>query len=321
MNQERKKLGFELMLDNLKANFGWMMLTNLMFAIPLLVSVAVAYVLCLYVLPIVPVTLPLAIVFASPFYSGVVFLSRVFSQGKKPEKMFRTFWRAVRENGLKFLFGGFLCYISFLVCYFSVSIYIGLAAENWFFYLLMFISVLICLFCLFLFYAAPLMTVSFDLKLKDIFKNSALMTFGELKYNFFATLSILAYLAVVLMPIIVIFYSSSVFPAIIVKALLVVYGALSLALLIPTPCAMMISNYLYPRMLSVIADDDSSVEAKKSSAHKVKSVIESVVSDDSEIDIDELRKGDGEEYIFYQGKMIKRKTLIEEMEAHNNEEC
>lgn len=320
MNQERKKLGFELMLDNLKTNFGWMMVTNLIFALPLLISILVAYVLCVYVLPIVPITLPLAIIFASPFYSGVVALSREFSQGKKPDKLFRTYFDAVKENGLKFLLGGFLCYVAYLVCYFSVAVYISLAAENWFFYLLMFISILICFFFLFLFYAAPLMTVSFDLKLKDIYKNSALMTFGELKYNFFATFSILAYLAVVLMPIIVIFYSSSVFSAIIVKVLLVVYIALSLSLLIPAPCAMMISNYLYPRMLDVIADDGAPVEVKASS-DRAKTVSEPVgVSNEPEIDLEELRRGDGEEYIFYQGKMIKRKTLLEKMEVKNNEE-
>ena len=35
------------------------------------------------------------------------------------------------------------------------------------------------------------MTVTFDIKMKDIYKNSALMTIGELKHNLFAVFGIL----------------------------------------------------------------------------------------------------------------------------------
>lgn len=322
MNQERKKLGFELLLNNLWKNLGWMMLTNLIFAIPFLGSLAISYVLCLYVLPIYPLTLPLAVVFASPFYAGVVSLSREFSQGIKPDNMFRKYLNAVKENGLKFLLGGFLFYLAYLVCYFSVSIYASLASLSWIFYILLFIVIVICVFFLFMFYAVPLMTVSFELKLKDIYKNSALMTFGEVKQNFFATIGIAAYLAVVLMPILVISYMSSILPVETVKILLVVYGAIALGVLIPAPCAMIISNYLYPNMRSVIAGEDISESNSSAPAPDIRPRGESkteYTEPEPEIDLEELKKGDGEEYIFYQGKMIKRKILIEKLEENENE--
>ncbi len=322
MNQERKKLGFELLLQNLWSSLGWMILTNLIFAIPLLGSLAIAYVLCLYVLPYVPVTIPMAIVLASPFYAGVVSLSRDYSQGIKPEKMLKKYFSAVKENGLKFLLGGFLLYVAYLICYFSVSIYAALTSVSWVFYILLFVAIVICVFFLFMFFAVPLMTVSFDLKLKDVYKNSALMTFGEAKQNFFATISVAAYLAVVLMPIIIISYTSSVLPAETVKLLLVIYGAIALGVLIPAPCAMIISNYLYPNMRSVIAGEDISESNSSAPAPDIRprgEVYEEETASCSAVDIDELRKGDGEEYIFYQGKMIKRKVLIERLEESNDE--
>ncbi|MBQ8000165.1 MAG: hypothetical protein IJ298_02975 [Ruminococcus sp.] len=322
MNQERKKLGFELLLNNLWKNLGWMMLTNLLFAIPFIGAIAIAYVLCLYVLPVVPVTLPVAVILASPFYAGVVSLSREFSQGIKPDNMFKKYFSAVKENGLRFLLGGFLLYLAYLICYFSVTIYSSLASLSWIFYILLFVVIVICIFFLFMFYAVPLMTVSFDLKLKDIYKNSALMTFGEIKQNFFATIGVAAYLAVVLMPIMIISYMSSILPVATVKILLIAYGAIALGVLIPAPCAMIISNYLYPNMRSVIAGEDISENNSSAPAPDIRPRGESYnedVSSEPEVDIDELRKGDGEEYIFYQGKMIKRKILIERLEETNND--
>ena len=320
MNQERKKLGFELLVNNLWSNFLSMMLTNLIFAIPLLCSVAVAYLLCVYLLPVVPVVLPFSIVLASPFYAGVVALSREFSQGIKPEGIFKKYLTAVKGNGLKFLLNGFLMYVAYLICYFSVSVYASLTSLGWFFYIFLFVAIVICVFFLFMFYAVPLMTVSFDLKLKDIYKNSALMTFGEAKQNFFASLGTAAYLCVVLTPIMIISYMSSLLPADTIKILLIIYSVFALSVLIPAPCAMIISNYLYPNMRSVIAGEDISKENTSAPAPDIRPRGE-VYEEASKpvIDLDELKKGDGEEYIFYQGKMVKRKTLIEKLEEVNNE--
>lgn len=321
MNQERKKLGFELLINNLWSNLLYMMLINLIFAVPLFCSIAIAYLICLYLLPVVPVTLPLSLVLASPFYAGVVALSREYSQGIRPEGIFKKYIAEVKENGLKFLLNGFFLYVAYLICYFSVSVYASLTSLGWFFYIFLFVAIVICVFFLFMFYAVPLMTVSFDLKLKDVYKNSALMTFGEAKQNFFATIGTAAYLCVVLTPIMIISYMASLLPADTIKILLIAYGAFALAVLIPAPCAMIISNYLYPNMRSVIAGEDISKDNETAPAPDIRprGEVYEEAPQKPEVNLDELRKGDGEEYIFYQGKMIKRKTLIEKLEESNNE--
>ncbi len=321
MYQERKKFGFELLLSNLCSNFGWMVLVNLIFAVPLLGSVALSYVICKYLIPIVPIALPLAFIFASPFYSGVVVLSRDFSQNIKPDRLLHTYFKAVKENGLKFLLGGIFMYIAFVGCYFSVSLYSTFAMGlSWVFYIMLFFSVIICIFFLFMFYALPLMTVSFDLKQKDIYKNSALMTFGEIKQNFFATISTVAYLAVVLLPIIIISYLASVLPADTVKLLLIIYGAFALGVLIPSPCTMIISNYLYPNMRSVIAGDDISESNSSAPEPDIRPRGENSDTPQSsnskpQVDVQELLQGDPDEYVFYQGKMIKRRILADKFNS------
>ncbi len=323
MNQERKKSGFELLLNNLRSNFGGLVLVNLIFALPFLGSVVLSYLICQYLIPIVSIALPLVLIFSAPFYSGVVVLSRDYSQNIKPKGLFRTYIKALKENGLKFLLGGVLMYIAFIGCYLSVTLYLNFAsAYGWMFFITLFICVIICIFFLFMFYGVPLMTVSFELKQKDVYKNSALMTFGEIKQNFFATISILAYLAVVLLPVILISYLASVLSVELVKALLIAYGVIALGVLIPAPCTMIISNYLYPNMLSVIAGDDvqpDNTSDNASDIHPQGKSNDAEFDSEPQIDVQELLTGDPEEYVFYQGKMIKRKILSEKLNSKEDE--
>lgn len=317
MTEERKKLGFELLLSNFFSNLGRMIVTNLIFAVPLIVSAALAFVLYQYVLPITTVTLPLVLVFVSPFYPGVVVLSREFSQGNKPAGMLRLFLKAIKDSWLHSLICGLILYVAFLGCYFSISIYSAMARTHWVFYILLFVAVLICVFFLFLFYALFLMITSFDLKFKDALKNSALMTFGELKQNFFATIGTAAYLAVVLMPLIIILHLASVMPVEAVKILFFAYLFVAVLVLIPAPCAMIVSNYLYPNMRSVIAGEDVSEQNASAPAPDIRprtEAVEDTALSAPSVGIEELKNGDGDEYIFYQGKMIKRKTLLAMLE-------
>ncbi len=319
-HQERKKMGFELLISNLKDNFSKLVFVNLIFAIPFLGAIAVSWCIYRFVIPGFILALPFALVLASPFYAGVVFHAREISQNKKPQNIFKNYLRAVKENGLRFLLFGALLYIAILGCYFGVQVYLSLAASvGGVFYVSLFFLLLISLFFLFFFYAVPLMSVSFDLKLKDVLKNSALMTFGEIKNNFFATFGIIFYLAIALFPFLVIPYLVSVVPVSIVKLCLVIYIVISLGILIPAPCTMIISHYLYPNMKAVISGDGVP-NHKSTSQNSVKKPSQEEITP-TPVDIEELSKGDGDDYIFYQGKMIRRKVLLEMLkEKENNNE-
>jgi len=210
MYPERKKLKFEVLISTLLSNFGRLILTNLIFAIPFLSSVAISWALFRFVAPHF-LFIPLPLLLASPFYPGVVLLSREYAQGNRPSGILKTYIKAVKDNALRFLICGLLLYIAVLGCYYGFTVYRTMAAGiSFIFYLPLFFVFLIAIFFLFFFYAVPLMTVSFELKTKAVFKNSALMTFGEFKNNFFATVGILFFLAIVMFPMLLIPYLISV---------------------------------------------------------------------------------------------------------------
>lgn len=315
MEDNRKKVGFELLLNNFKSSLGRMILVNIIFAVPLLISLVLVYYLCSLntQINLLPILMPLVFVLVSPFYAGVVVLCREYSQGIKPDNTLKTYFKAVKENWKGFLLGGVLLYVAVVVCFFSIFIYLSMAEAFWFFYVLLFFSVLIAVFFLFMFYGVFLMTASFDLKLKDVYKNSALMTFGEIKNNFFATICVAALLSIVFFPIIVLFNLAGTIPVDLVEILIYVYFLVVLGLLIPAPCSMIISYFLYPNMRAIIAGDTIVGENENAPAPDIKDVGQELKNDssDSQVDIESLLSGDEEEYIFYKGKMIKRKTLAQ----------
>ncbi len=329
MYQERKKLGFELLVSKLRSNLGRLILVNLLFALPLAASVAVAMVLYVYVIKVSILAIPLVIVLASPFYSGVVVLAREYSREIKDKKIFSTYIKAVKDNGLRFLLWGVVMYLGIVGCYFGFKLYSSMAAHfGWIFYVIMFFLFVIAVFFLFLSFAVPLMTASFELKQKDVYKNSALMTFGEFKNNFFATIGIIAFAAIAMLPFVLISYLSSLMPLLMAKILLIGYLAFVVFALIPAPCALIISHYLYPNMYAVIAGEDVSKGKNSNPISDVKQETQPEPSsfqsaEEPELDMEEIRNGDGEEYIFYQGKMIKRKLLLsilEQKEEGNDNE-
>ncbi len=329
MYQERKKLGFELLVSKIRSNLGCLILVNLLFALPLAASVALAMVLNVYVIKISVLALPLAIIFASPFYSGVVVLAREYSRNKKEKKIFSTYIKAVKDNGLRFLLWGVVMYLGIVGCYFGFKLYSSMAALfGWIFYVVMFFLFVIAVFFLFLSFTVPLMTVSFELRQKDIYKNSALMTFGEIKNNFFATIGIIAFVAIAMLPFVLISYLSSLMPLILAEILLIGYLSFTVFALIPAPCALIISHYLYPNMYAVITGEDASEEKNSnplpdSKQETQREILSDHSSDETGPDLEELRNGDGDEYIFYQGKMIKRKLLLsifEQKEEGNDNE-
>lgn len=321
MSDNRKKLGFEVLLDKFKSNFGRLILTNLIFALPFGIALCGVYLLDHFLVHIAPLTLPLVFVLVSPFYPGVVVLTRNFSTGKYDKGIFKTYLRAVKENWYKFLLCGVLLYIACVGGYFSISGYIAFASGiSWMFYILLFFSVLICLFLLFMFFCLVLMIPSFELKLKDAFKNSALSVFGEFKECLLSLLSIIVYLAVVLMPIIVFFNLAGTLTVELVKILLVSYTVLVLLVLIPAPCQFLICHCIYPKMFEAVAGEKKA-KTEESQNREIQSV--SIDATDKPDGLEELLEGDDEEYIFYNGKMIKRgllkKLLKQEQKEDKNE--
>lgn len=315
MTTERKKMGFEKYLSTYFSNFGKFTLVNLIFSVPLALSVILCYVLCRFLLPqAMMVILPLVLILAAPFYSGVVVVSKNIYYDEVTFGIFNEFIYAVKENFKAYLLHGVVAYVAFVGCYHGIVIYNSLTQSSWVFYIMLFASILIALFFVFLLYGVTMMSAFFELSLKDVYKNSILMVFGEIKNHFFATVGSFAYLAVATLPLMLIFLLSYFMSPAVTGIMVVVYLGLIVLFLVPAGVSSIITACLYPDMKRVITGEaKANLEAIRKEDEEKKVNPEAFKeSEFSDIDIEALKKSTGD-YVFYNGRMIKKSVILEEL--------
>ncbi len=286
-------------------NFPKLLLTNLFFAVPTAVFFGLFYFINTAFSINSYFILFLTIIPVFPFYAGVVQVTSHMVRDDKAIDVRSNFFAGLKENFLCFLVHGIIMYAAVVFSYFSISLYTKLGEENGVFYMLLVVSIIICVFFLFVFYYVPPMTVTFDISMKNIYKNSALMSFGELKHNLAATFGIFVLFLLCATVLMCCYY-----PVLIV----IVTASLSL-LIVPSVMSFIINSSVYMPMYNMISCKDkrsSEINGKINEAANTlqgKNInADSLADDFTEIDIDEF--GDADEYIFYNGKMIKRGVLL-----------
>lgn len=303
---------FEILIDRMFSNFHRIIFTNLIFSVPLFLTVAIYYLLQRFLNKAILTLFLLAVAsILFVFYAGVVLVCRNIARGDTQVKVFSTFFKGVKENGLKFLLYGALISIVFLFSYYSISIYSKLLSQSWLFYALLFVCILIALAILFIFFYVPVMTVTFDLSIRHIFKNSFLMSFGEIKNNFFALFALAIVLAIC--------FTITAFCT--QAYLLIIITVLLFALILPASCQFVVSFFVYDDMYGSIAQRDAKSEqiAQAIKDAKDSKNTTSFVEDYSDVDISTLK--DCDDYIFYKGKMIKQSVLLKKaLEQRENNE-
>ena len=304
MEQTRKKMKFEILIDRYFSNFWSIMLTNLLFFVPLGLAILSYCLLSSFVGGVITkIAVPVLIVLLFPFYSGVVLVCRNMARGDKSVSVFKSFVKAVRDNYSRFLLFGALATLITVFTYYSVSIYSKLLSTSWMFYVALIVCILIALELLFIFFYLPIMTVTFDLSLKNIFKNSFLMSFGEIKNNFFALISLAVVIAI----------GFTLTALSTIEIILIIVTILLVALIIPASCQFVVSFFVYDDMYGSIADPTSKAQQISDAITDAKLKRENngaaPQEDYSDVDISALNNPD--DYIFYNGKMIKQSVLIE----------
>ena len=133
------------------------------------------------------------------------------------------------------------------------------------------------------------------------------MSFGEIKNNFFATIALLISTAI--------FYTIIVFCTN-VTVLLFIIGALW-GLIIPATCTFVVNYYVYDSMFSMISRRDEKLsEINERIENDGKPLEKNDYQDFSDIDITKLK--DTDDYIFYNGKMIKQSTILKMLKEKEN---
>lgn len=297
---ERKKLRFEILLETYFTNFLKVLLTNLLFAVPSLAVFCAFYFISKAIFQNVNIVFCLlSIILIYPFYAGVVKVVRNLVRGDENFSVFQTFLSGIKENFLPFLLHGVVVSIASIISFLSINLYINLVSQSWVFGVLLFFSIIVVLFIFFASLYLPLMTVTFDLPLRYIYKNSFLMSYGEIKNNFFALFGLLVVLGILMTALLI--TGNVLWVAIISIALW--------ALLIPATVTFVYSFFIYDGMFRMVSGEgkkDAEKDQQKSADKPEKPVVDE--ADFSTIDISKLK--DTDDYIFFNGKMMKQSTLL-----------
>lgn len=307
MGNSRKKLRIELFFERYFGNFGKLLLTNLLFAIPSAVVFVGLYYLNMAIFQGINIIFSMiAIILLYPFYAGVVTVVRNIVKGESSVPVVKTFFSAIRANFLPFLLHGVAVCAATLLSYSAISVYSKMASGMWIMYVLLFFCIIVVLLALYTSFYLPLMTVTYDLMLRYVYKNSFLMSIGEFKRNIFATLALAIVAGLCLT-------ATAFLPN--VTVLLIVASVLW-AFFLPATMTFCYVFFVYDGMADMIENKDERLQmfnekhgkkgARDTAADKPRPALSA--DDYSDIDISQLK--DTDDFIFHNGRMIKQSTLL-----------
>lgn len=183
--------------------FGKLIQLNLLFFVPFLVVMAVCIFLMFgmqthyqlqlpmgqYSLQLDVWTLyvvPFPLIFLSPFIAGLTYVTRNFAR-EDHAFVFSDYKDAIKDNWKAFLLNGIFLYVAYMVLSFSMLYYYYQMAFNWFFMIPLafcFLAIVVLLFCQ---YYVPIMIVTFDLPLRKIYRNALILSIAGLWRNLLLT--------------------------------------------------------------------------------------------------------------------------------------
>ena len=156
---------------------------NLLFAIPTAIILVLSFMFGMFITS-VNANLSflgwLPMIFLSPFVAGLTFVCRNYAR-EEHAFILSDFWDAVKNNWKQSLANGIICYIFYVLMSISIPFYSSQLSSN----SLLYIPFVVCCIISFLFICAqfyiPVMIITFDLGLKQIYKNAFIFWIHMLK--------------------------------------------------------------------------------------------------------------------------------------------
>ena len=134
----------------------------------------------------------LGIIPAMPFFAGLVMVVRKTGIEKKDVPVVKTYFSAVKENFKAFLLHGVVTYAIIACSIFAFIYYFSLLNESLIYGSMLTVYVLFSLILTSMMFYVPIMSVTYELRLRDIYKNSFILVFGNILRNIFAMLLFIA---------------------------------------------------------------------------------------------------------------------------------
>ncbi len=170
---------------------------NLLFMIPVVVIAAVCFGLA-YLGVNVWVVVLLPTILLGPCMMGITFVTRNYAR-EEHAFIYSDFMDAIKNNWKQSLPYGIITYVYIMLMVVAFPFYWQQAQTNAFFYLPLGICTTVSIVFLFMQYYIPVMIVTFDLKLKAIYKNALILAIVGLGRNLMLTLFLAITFAVMLL--------------------------------------------------------------------------------------------------------------------------
>lgn len=125
-------------------------------------------------------------------FAGLVMTVRKIGIEKKDVPVAKTFFGTVKENFKAFLLHGVVTYAIIACSIFAFMYYFSLLGSSLAYGSMLTVYVLFSLILTSMMFYVPIMSVTYELKISDIYKNSFILTFGNILKNILAMLFFIA---------------------------------------------------------------------------------------------------------------------------------
>ena len=285
------------------SNYGRLLLANLFFCIPLAVFITVLALLSNFLGGLSWFIIFLLIPFMSPFFAGLANVCRKVTADRSVRPV-KDFFKGIKENWLFYLINSVLLYA--LTSGMFVMLALNSQSDSGAVTAYLIIVSLTSLLFLLIEFSALTMSVSVELHFVDVFKNSFILIVKGF-VNHLKTLFALLFIAFLMYSLAAVINS--------LVPMLVVYGVLTLLSLPALIMYVIIYNSYQTVDKHIIAPfSEETKRARQKELDKQR---------DEELTIEDLEPlavGDPEEYVFLNGKTVKRKTVLRMIEVRKNAE-
>ncbi len=300
--QNTRKYTLSAFFSSYFGNFGKLLITNLMFCVPLGIFITILTVLTVTMGQINWFIALLLIPFMSPFFAGLTNVCRKLAANRSFSPV-KDFFGGIKSNWLFFLINSMLLYALSSGMMIMLVLNRETGGSGPIFAYLIIISLTSLLFIL-MELSAIVMAVSVEIGFADIIKNSLLLVVkgfaGHLK-----TLFALLFVSFLLYSV-----------AALINQLIPILIVLGVLTLLTLPALLMyiivFNSYqtVEKHIISPYAKDREKYERLKEEKEKEEKITPE--------ELESLAKGDPEEYVFLNGKTVKRKTIIKMLEVRRN---
>ncbi len=292
---KNKKLTLKDFFWSFWGNIKALQLINLLFLIPAAVFGGAVFGVSWFTGSVNVFVCTLLIPLLMPFMVGMAYAFKNMIYGKC-EHPVRDYFKGIKENWKQSFFYGLFMYVIVGGLWLSFSMYRERLAEGSWVWLLFIMSVILAVIVLFMSFHIPVMIVTLRLRLTDIYKNALIFVFAGIGGNLKTLLSFML-VGSVLGMIALTTISIAPVAGIIIAVVLFLWIGFVL-------CGYIISFNAYPttKRLAIDAYND------KNESSKSKEPTDPYESLSYE-DLKPFLEGDPNEYVYVNGRMMKRLTV------------